>query len=37
MDYQITSASSGSRIHHVGQVQSQSEIRIVSGPSGSIQ
>jgi len=37
MDYQITSASSGSRIHHVGQVQSQSEIRLVSGPSGSIQ
>jgi len=37
MDYQITSASSGSRIHHVGQVQSQSEIRIVSGPSGNIQ
>jgi hypothetical protein len=37
MDYQITSASSGSRIHHVGQVQSQSEIRLVSGPIGSIQ
>jgi len=37
MDYQITSASSGSRIHHVGQVQSQSEIRLVSGPSGNIQ
>jgi len=36
MDYQITSASSGSRIHHVGQVQSQSEIRLVSGPSGSL-
>jgi hypothetical protein len=37
MDYQIASASSGSRIHHVGQVQSQSEIRLVSGPAGSIQ
>ena len=37
MDYQITSASSGSRIHHVGQVQSQSEIRLISGPSGSLQ
>jgi hypothetical protein len=37
MDYQITSTSSGSRIHHVGQVQSQSEIRLVSGPAGSIQ
>ncbi len=37
MDYQIASASSGSRIHRVGQVQSQSEIRLVSGPSGSIQ
>jgi hypothetical protein len=33
MDYQITSASTGSRIHHVGQVQSQSEIRLVSEPS----
>jgi hypothetical protein len=37
MDYQIARASSGSRIHHVGQVQSQSEIRLVSGPAGSIQ
>lgn len=37
MDYQIASASSGSRIHRVGQVQSQSEIRLVSGPIGSIQ
>jgi hypothetical protein len=26
MDYQITSASTGSSIHHVGKVQSQSEI-----------
>jgi hypothetical protein len=33
MDYQITSPSAGSRIHHVGQVQSESHIRLVSGPS----
>jgi len=33
MDYEITSASKGSSIHHVGQVQSQSEIRLVSAPS----
>jgi hypothetical protein len=29
MDYQITSASSGSSIHHVGKVESQSEISLV--------
>jgi hypothetical protein len=29
MDYQITSASSGSSIHHVGKVQSQSEITLI--------
>lgn len=33
MDYLITSSRTGSRIHHTGQVQSQSEIRLVSGPS----
>jgi hypothetical protein len=32
MDYQITSASTGSRIHHLGEVQSQSEIRLISDP-----
>jgi hypothetical protein len=32
MDYQITSARTGSRIHHVGQVQSQSQIRLISRP-----
>ena len=32
MDYEITSASTGSRIHQVSQVQSQSEIALVSGP-----
>ncbi|HXA77242.1 MAG TPA: hypothetical protein VNV41_08920 [Candidatus Acidoferrales bacterium] len=32
MDYQITSASTGSSIHHVGKVQSQSEITLLSGP-----
>ncbi len=32
MDYQIASASAGSRIHHVGKVESQSEIRLVSAP-----
>lgn len=32
MDYQITRPGAGSRIHHVGQVQSQSEIRLVSAP-----
>jgi hypothetical protein len=31
MDYQITSASKGTRIHHVGEVQSESQIRLVSG------
>jgi hypothetical protein len=29
MDYQITSASTGSSIHHVGKVQSQSEITLM--------
>jgi len=29
MDYQITSASTGSSIHHVGKVQSQSEITLI--------
>ena len=29
MDYEITSATTGSRIHHVGQVQSQAEITLV--------
>jgi hypothetical protein len=29
MDYQITSASTGSNIHHVGKVQSQSEITLM--------
>ena len=29
MDYQITSASTGSSIHHVGKVQSQSEITLL--------
>jgi len=29
MDYQITSASTGSSIHHVGKVQNQSEISMV--------
>jgi hypothetical protein len=29
MDYQITSSSTGSSIHHVGKVQSQSEISLV--------
>ncbi len=29
MDYQITSASSGSSIHHVGKVQRQSEITLI--------
>jgi hypothetical protein len=33
MDYQIASATKGSRIHQVGQVQSQSQIRLISGPS----
>ncbi len=31
MDYQITSASTGSSIHHVGKVQSQSEITLLPG------
>ena len=35
MDYQIISAATGSRIHHVAQVESQSEIRLVSAPAGS--
>ncbi len=30
MDYQITSASTGSSIHHVGKVQSQSEITLAA-------
>jgi hypothetical protein len=29
MDYEITSARTGSAIHHVGQVQSQSQITLV--------
>ena len=29
MDYKITSASSGSSIHHVGKVQSQSEVTLI--------
>jgi hypothetical protein len=29
MDYQITSASTGSSIHHVGKVRNQSEISSV--------
>lgn len=37
MDYQITSASSGSRIHHVGEVKSQSEIRLVVAPNVELQ
>lgn len=32
MDYQIASATKASRIHHVGEVQSQSQIRLVSTP-----
>jgi len=32
MDYQITSVTSGSRIHHVGEVKSQSEIRLMAAP-----
>jgi hypothetical protein len=35
IDYEITSATTGSRIHHVGQVQSQSEITLV--PSADLQ
>lgn len=32
IDYEIASATTGSRIHRVGKVESQSEIRRVSGP-----
>ena len=32
VDYTVTSASTGSRIHQVSKVQSQSEIRWISGP-----
>jgi hypothetical protein len=32
VDYEIASATTGSRIHQVSQVQSQSETRLVSGP-----
>lgn len=32
MDYQIASASSGSRIHHVGQTKTQTEITLLPSP-----
>jgi hypothetical protein len=32
MDYEISSASSGSRIHHVGQTTTQTEITLLSSP-----
>lgn len=32
MDYQVTSASTGSSVHHIGKVQSQLHIALVSSP-----
>ena len=32
MDYQVVSASAGSSVHHIGKIESQSQITLVSSP-----